>query len=1071
VRCLYCGKEIGAFRLLRDSEFCSAPHRKKYGERLGKALHEIAAPEPAPAGVAGFRDQMPFQQGNLTSTLVLWQAIPARNRIRTSNRWLLTIDTSDPRSEQAPIPPSAPIDCPSLNERWIVAPAPEPVATLVETSVALAPMYTRRTPRFAAELEPTPFLDAARHAPAPYHNWMPVPAPEPVAAFVLSSVALAPAYQPFFPRFAAELEPTPFLDTTRHAPAPDDNWMSVPAPEPVAAFVQPSEAVTPVHTLRLPRFVAELEPTPFLDVALNTPSVCERWVAGPVPEPVTAFVQPSASLAPAPYVMTGLRLPGFTAEWEPIPLLCLAPPAPVPQPELVAAFVQTTAALNQAYVPHVLCLETGSPLAPLQDAYPAESAFWMTNNAHGALLADAPGPAYTLSMDPAGLPPRMPAPEFTAELEPFPVPDDPLEVPAMCGQWMPAPGADPVFSYLQASVAPAVAVYPAWHAPVFALPLAGPRMPWNAQAHPVSHAAPVMTAVQPDAASTPLLPIPLEGAMTLPVLPQVTQELFEAARPASASAPEAVESWVVAAQSAAPLSMDREPCRGVDPSPPNSTFEPAPALGGPLTGPAPAALESLLIASMAAPVARAVFLPQFALAVPGGSAQGLRSEPRASAAGIPVAPNLAAIGLAAPRPIATLAVRPPALVRLPLDSVLPRPDLLPIEFHVNRGRGAPAGRPEWRLPRPALLPPRFLMNPVLEKLEDPAAREKTARKKPEVVEIPNMPTAKRPPTVLMVFFRVAAGFLLAVSLWSGMASFRGDHRLAAREASPADAALSTSTSERTGLPGGAAAAHPETKGAVAWVRQTIAHRAALKIAENFRDLENWDSPAKARPSGWSRDADGYMKTGALALFRPTLKFTDYRMEFFGQIENKSIGWTVRATDSRNYHAMKLTVLEAGLRPFVALVHYDVVDGKSGHRTQTPLNVMVHNNTPIQFAVDVRGNRFVTSIDGEEVDSFIDTKLVAGGVGFFSEAGERARLYWMRVSRNDDFLGHVCAMLAEGTAATAELRKPELPGVPAPGLPADRDGTSLAAMWVGLPYLGATRKTRYFKTWRCKPWNT
>ena len=177
-------------------------------------------------------------------------------------------------------------------------------------------------------------------------------------------------------------------------------------------------------------------------------------------------------------------------------------------------------------------------------------------------------------------------------------------------------------------------------------------------------------------------------------------------------------------------------------------------------------------------------------------------------------------------------------------------------------------------------------------------------------------------------------------------------------------------------------------------------------------MENWDGAAKTRPAGWSRHPDGYMNTGALALFRPTLKFTDYRMEFFGQIETKSIGWTVRATDAKNYHAMKLTVVEAGIRPFVALVHYNVVDGKSGQRTQTPLNIMVHNNRPMQFAVDVRGNRFVTSIDGEEVDSFIDNTLVAGGVGFFSEAGERARLYWMRVTRNDDWLGHVCAMLAE-----------------------------------------------------------
>ena len=176
---------------------------------------------------------------------------------------------------------------------------------------------------------------------------------------------------------------------------------------------------------------------------------------------------------------------------------------------------------------------------------------------------------------------------------------------------------------------------------------------------------------------------------------------------------------------------------------------------------------------------------------------------------------------------------------------------------------------------------------------------------------------------------------------------------------------------------------------------------------------------------------------------------------------------------QNYHAMKLTVVEAGIRPFVALVHFDVVNGKSGHRTQTPLNIMVHNDKPIQFSIDVRGNRFVTSIDGEEVDSFIDNTLVAGGVGFFSEAGERARLYWMRVSRNDDWLGHVCAMLADGAVVnTAELRTPELPGgVPPPGLPGERDGTSLAAMWIGLPYLGATRQKRISRKWRCEPWNT
>ena len=77
-----------------------------------------------------------------------------------------------------------------------------------------------------------------------------------------------------------------------------------------------------------------------------------------------------------------------------------------------------------------------------------------------------------------------------------------------------------------------------------------------------------------------------------------------------------------------------------------------------------------------------------------------------------------------------------------------------------------------------------------------------------------------------------------------------------------------------------------------------------------------------------------------------------------------MSWAVRATDPKNYYGMKVTMLQPGLRPVVAIEHYPVVDGKKGHKTQVPLpELMFHNNTPYHVEVAVHGNRVTTSIEG------------------------------------------------------------------------------------------------------------
>jgi hypothetical protein len=176
-------------------------------------------------------------------------------------------------------------------------------------------------------------------------------------------------------------------------------------------------------------------------------------------------------------------------------------------------------------------------------------------------------------------------------------------------------------------------------------------------------------------------------------------------------------------------------------------------------------------------------------------------------------------------------------------------------------------------------------------------------------------------------------------------------------------------------------------------------------------MKAWVSGPGSNAPDWGRNPEGYVRPAHLALFRPSLSLTDYRLDFSAQVEKKGMGWVVRAKDAQNYYAIKVKVLQTGPRPVIAVLHYVVLGGKVGRQVETPLNVMMHDHTPIAVTVTVQGTHFSTWIDGEEVDSWSDDALSEGGVGFFADAGDRAQLYWMKIGGNDDWLGRLCAMLA------------------------------------------------------------
>ena len=138
--------------------------------------------------------------------------------------------------------------------------------------------------------------------------------------------------------------------------------------------------------------------------------------------------------------------------------LCIRRRRPAPAPEPVAAFVQSRAALTPLSAPHAphACRHGARAL---RNANPAACDRWMPAYGSGCRqrLRKFHEPPSALNH---GTDRRSSADAGAANSQrtwnPSPSLDDLLEPPAMCQQWMPAPAADPVFSYLQASVAPAI---------------------------------------------------------------------------------------------------------------------------------------------------------------------------------------------------------------------------------------------------------------------------------------------------------------------------------------------------------------------------------------------------------------------------------------------------------------------------------------------------------------------------------------------------------------------------------------------------------------------------------------
>jgi hypothetical protein len=155
--------------------------------------------------------------------------------------------------------------------------------------------------------------------------------------------------------------------------------------------------------------------------------------------------------------------------------------------------------------------------------------------------------------------------------------------------------------------------------------------------------------------------------------------------------------------------------------------------------------------------------------------------------------------------------------------------------------------------------------------------------------------------------------------------------------------------------------------------------------------------APAAAGTWSRRTAyvvGGKEPREILIYSGSEDVKNYRIEFAWVPDTRGVGWLFRGTDSANYYAAKLRLIQADPNPSLSAEHFTVVKGVEGTHSR---KVITLGRTLGQVLVrmDANGPAFTLYVQGSPADYWTDERFDTGSLGFYAERGERPVLQALR----------------------------------------------------------------------------